>query len=102
MNAGEDAAIAPFDFLMAGETAYPTRTTRPVAALEDLAFGFQRRERDLHVADGEAQPLRQFACGHRAEALHPSTHGCQNVADGIAPLGGGPEFGPGYGKRAAR
>ena len=85
MNAGQDAAVAPFD--LAGWLDCDSGPG--ISGLRDSSVASAMS----NVADGQRQALGQFGCGDRAEAFHPAAHGGQRVVDGIAALGGDPEFG---------
>src|SRR5260370_31226763 len=63
MNAGEEAALAPFELMRGG--------MREVAA-EDCAAGFEAKQEFLDVGRGEAENVCQRGCGDGGAGGHPS------------------------------
>lgn len=80
VNAGEDAAVAPFDAAGGGETA-----------LEDLAFGFKKGERLLDFADGEGDLTGERERGDGASGFHPAAERGGGVGGERKAFGGDPE-----------
>src|SRR5712691_10265329 len=74
MNAGEEAALAPFELMRGG--------MREVAA-EDCAAGFEAKQEFLDVGCGEAENVCQRGYGDGAAVRHPAgQHGEASVVQG--------------------